>query len=556
MSQSPHDRQEAQRPNEDREIQSTQTARETDNASGSQTQPTPHYASHIYQAPPPRAPYGFVKSDGWFALLMVLMGFLFIRFIISGGGGVSVTVYTILFDAILLCYMWTRKIKPTGVTYACLALSLAFGAYFGLFGGGTMSFFVLLFHIALSAYMVFAAFGAWTENSLRYVGSDTFSALLITPFGHFDAAPRAFGNSIGAKNNGSRRMLYAVLGLILALPLFAFVGSLLSKADPVFERLWSSLAHAVFERFHVTLIEFFFGIPIAMYLFGLMYGALRRRAAPRTAERAEAAVRSCRVLPLPLVMGAVIPLLALYVLFFITQMPYLLSAFQSLIPKGFTQAEYARRGFFELCGVCTVNMLVLIGLNIFTKTDHADPETGIVTQSIVARICGALLCLFSMTLAIISLRKMLLYIQNLGLTQKRVYTSVFMVFLCVAFALALAGLWKRGFAPARWIALSGTAMLLAVCLLNTDGLIARYNIWQAQTGRIGKLDVNAMRELGEAAVPPLAELLESGDCPEVTKVEIRVLLLHENNYRVGLPNDWRSETLNLIRCREALERLR
>lgn len=530
-----------------------QTPINPENPQETRTQAQPSYVNPNYNQIPKREPYGFTKQDGWFAFLITLIGFLFIRLVFAGGGGVSVTVFTVLFDAFLIWYMSSRQIKPSGVTWVYLALTLAFGVYFGLFGGGTLSFFVMLFLIALSAYTVYVISGARTGDSLRYVVSDTCQALFVTPLAHMDAAPKAASSSV--KGKGSRRALYAFLGVVLALPLFAIVGSLLGDADPLFERIWDSLVSAIFERLHVTVFQFIIGIPVAMYLFGLMYGAIRRRAAPRTAEHAETAVRACRVIPLPFAMGAVIPLLVLYVLFFISQTEYLIAAFQGVTPIGITQAEYARRGFFELCAVCGINMLTLIVLYFFTKTEEAAPDAGFIKRCRPAGICAVLLCLFSMALAVMSLRKMLLYIHDLGLTQKRVFTSFFMIFLFIAFAVAIAGMWSRKIAVPRWIAVSGAAILLVVCFMDVNGLIARYNIRRYQENKIEKLDLYPMWQLGEAAVPPLAELLDSG-CPEEVRLEAREILqsLYYSRYAGETP-DWRSMTLERWNSKQTLERL-
>jgi hypothetical protein len=521
------------------------------------------YGSGAYKPKAAKEPYGFARPDGAFALLTTVLSFLFIKFVLAGGGGVSVTVYTVLYSLTLLFYMRVRKvdIRPASVAY--LAVMLVTGAYFGLHGGGPLSVFTLLFLIALSAYTVTVFCASRTQNSLQYVVSDTCTALFVTPFSHFGAGLAAVRNSTRGKT--SLRVLYAALGVILAIPLFIFVGSLLGSADELFQRMWDALVESIFSRIHIHAAQYVFGLPIAMYLFGLFYGSLRRRAQPRATERAEARVRSLRILPLPLAMGIVVPLLLLYTLFFISQIPYLTSAFQGMTPEGITQAEYARRGFFELCWVCSINMAVLLGLYYFTKTGESKSDDvnagkppaengGFFASCRPAGICAILLCLFSMALSVMSLSKMLLYIQTLGMTQKRIYTSFFMVFLFAAFGLAIAGLLRKRFATAKWVTLTGTALLLILCFINADGLIARHNISRYQLNKVEKLDVMPLRALGDAAVRPLAELLDAGGLDPALEDDILYVLssiYYENH--LNRERNWRSMTLTSQRSLAVLE---
>ena len=513
--------------------------------------PSAAYGPGTSQPAPPEKDYGFARPDGAFALLLTVLGFLFVKFVLGGGGGVSVTVYTVLYTASVLGYLRVRKaeIRPAGL--ACLAVVLVTGAYFGLFGGGPLGVFTLLFLIALSAYAAAALCGACTGSApLRYVVSDTCAALFVTPFSHFGAGPRAVYRATRGK--ASRRVLYAVLGVLLAIPLFILVGVLLGSADELFKRMWDSLAGALFNRLPVHAGQFLLGIPVAMYLFGLLYGSLRRRAQSGLEERAEARARSLRVVPLPLALGVVVPLLALYVLFFLSQLPYLTSAFLGVVPEGYTHAEYARRGFFELCGVCSINMAVLLGLYHFTRFEPKG--VGFVSSCRPAGVCAVLLCVFSMCLSVISLRKMILYVEHLGLTRKRIYTSVFMIFLFAAFALAIAGLLRKRFAAARWVTLTGTALLLALCFMNADALVARHNISRYQQNKVERLDVMPMRDLGYAAVKPLADLLEAGGLDPALEEDILYVLSGIYDHKHVYANrDWRSMTLVSLQSRGILE---
>ena len=100
-----------------------------------------------------------------------------------------------------------------------------------------------------------------------------------------------------------------------------------------------------------------------------------------------------------------------------------------------TYAQYARRGFSELCTVSGINAAVTAAALIFTKKEDS--------KSPFFRIVMSALSLFSMILIVISLQKMILYIEIYNLTPHRVYSSWFMLFLLLCFSTALVKLWVK-----------------------------------------------------------------------------------------------------------------
>ena len=70
-----------------------------------------------------------------------------------------------------------------------------------------------------------------------------------------------------------------------------------------------------------------------------------------------------RKLPPAMTVTVLALLTGVYLLFFGAQAATLFSAFAGVRPEGLTYAEYARQGFFELCGVAMINLAVL-GLSL------------------------------------------------------------------------------------------------------------------------------------------------------------------------------------------------
>lgn len=206
-----------------------------------------------------------------------------------------------------------------------------------------------------------------------------------------------------------------------------------------------------------------------------------------------------RFLPLAVSGAMLIPLLLVYGLFFFSQWPLYTSAFTGVLPRGWTYADYAREGFFQLCAVCAINGLLYLFVSLFTKVGQG------------RGFCRALLtvlCLCSLILAATAFSKMVLYVRAYGLTPKRVYSSWAMVLLTAAFLLALLGAyWKKLNIP-RALFLLLVCMFGLLCLCDTNAVIAEYNVRAYEQGRLDSVDTSVFWELGDSATPAAARLAE------------------------------------------------
>ena len=149
-----------------------------------------------------------------------------------------------------------------------------------------------------------------------------------------------------------------------------------------------------------------------------------------------------------------------------------------------------------------------------------------------------------------ALQRMYLYEQEFGLTQLRLYTTVFMLWISAVlgwFVLTvLLGLRER-FTFGALVA--GFAAVLAVNAMNPDALIARTNIERAEDGE--ELDAYYLTTLSADAAPVLIEALpEIGDRRTGSDytVEEAVLDRWAEDY-----TDWRSWNLSRSRAYQLVE---
>ena len=72
-----------------------------------------------------------------------------------------------------------------------------------------------------------------------------------------------------------------------------------------------------------------------------------------------------------------------YVVYLISQLAYFSGGFSGILPEGYTFAEYARRGFFEMAWICAINLLIMcLAVGLCSKKADRTP------------IVSRLLCLF------------------------------------------------------------------------------------------------------------------------------------------------------------------
>ncbi|MCL2120731.1 MAG: DUF4173 domain-containing protein [Clostridiales bacterium] len=449
----------------------------------------------------------FDRDSFLFALLFSVLGFLFIKLIVAaalwrGHLGAGVPAFTFCYVAGNLIWLKRKGAILNRPAVIQISLVLLLSLYFLLYQNPlleTAAFFGLLF---LAAYTVVSLGKGRVEDQIGdYIVFDLFFALLSYPFGHFGKLWSVYRS--GFEKRKSMSFLLVLLGVLLTLPVCLYVAALLQDADAAFGYFWTVLTtHFHFENFSITLFQILISLPVSMYLFGLAFAAVHQHGhSPLDPEGASRIMDKAKALPYPMVIGGITPLLLLYTLFFLSQSAYFLSAFRGVLPQGMLYSEYARRGFFELCTISVINLLMTGILLFFTKKAN---------NRLTGAYCS-ILSVMTVALILISLSKMFLYIAIYGLTPLRVYTSWFMLFLLIVFSGILVKVAVPGYPLMKYTACAAMGMLLILCYADTDRIIARYNLAGYRSGKLAQLDLSLLGQLGSSATPYLLEIMEDGE---------------------------------------------
>jgi hypothetical protein len=206
-----------------------------------------------------------------------------------------------------------------------------------------------------------------------------------------------------------------------------------------------------------------------------------------------------------------------------------------------TYAEYARRGFFELTWVAGLMLPLLLGMHALLRKNS--PTAG----RIFRPLAGAQIALLFVIMAS-AVGRMRLYQSEYGLTELRLYTSAFMLWLGLVFVwfawTVLVRERRQRFACGALVAAFVTVGLLH--LFNPDAYIVRANVAHARAGR--SFDAGYAASLSADAVPALISALPTLTRDERCLVE-RVLAVHWTH--TMFDEDWRGWNLARWRARRA-----
>ncbi|MCL1982272.1 MAG: DUF4173 domain-containing protein [Clostridiales bacterium] len=449
--------------------------------------------------------YNFKTPDTVFAFAMLACGFLYWNLIDLARLGAGVTVFAVVLFAASLAYLAKSGIRQNKGSAICLVLAGLSAAQFALFDNQFVQWLNFMYITVLFIYWVCLSTGRRIDKTLSvYIVGDAVKQGLIVPFMNFGRCGAGIKAGFSDHKKG-KGVLAAALGVLIFLPVIILVLKLLMSADLAFESFAGKLYEMVRIEEVLTYVgQFVLGIPVAFYLYGLVYGDVKgRHTGTITVSSVDSAAETARIAPRITIYSALASFCLVYLVFFAVQAAYLFSALGGRLPEAFTYAEYARRGFFELCAVAGINLAVLTVCHIAVKREKGEEPKAL-------RIETATVSLFTILLIVTALSKMAMYIDAYGLTQLRVFTSWFMVLLLFVFLTICVRQFKK-FNSAR-LMIAGFALMFTILSYgNADGLIAKYNIQRYEAGTLKTLDVYDLRGLSDAAVPYIYDFYTKTD---------------------------------------------
>jgi hypothetical protein len=322
-------------------------------------------------------------------------------------------------------------------------------------------------------------------------------------------------------------------GLFLSLPLLLVFGGLFAAADAVFETFVIKLfGFDVAELFGHVFLTLLFAWAVA----GLLWVALLA-SNPESLTLSRPAALSLGILEVGVVLGL---LDALFLAFVVVQVRYLFGGTDKVVETaGLTFAEYARRGFFELVIVTALVLPVLLLAHWLLRVENRGRER------LFQALSGTMVVLLFAIVAS-ALQRMYLYTQQFGLTELRLYATIFMLWISVTlvwFVVTVLGGSRERFAFG--VLTTGLIAILLINALNPDALIARINVERMVAGE--RFDAYYLTRLSADAAPVLLESL-----PRMSEAD-RQVIEEDLRTRWARERDWRTWNLSRARARYLVE---
>ncbi len=417
------------------------------------------------------------KIDSNLAILVgsVALGYLINKLFYFGFG---LSLYIILIALIIIILIKLIGKKLTHENSYIIALMILFGLMFTL----RASFLLIFLNILTVAILFILLTSSLNNTSLKNMTLQDFLLIPLTPLLYFlplgDALNEFFKSLRERKFENSIISHQLVKGLLLSIPiLFVFI-MLLGSADPIFKNFIYSIFHI--ELSLISIAKFISTIFFSCFFIGALSYALTGRYGFFTAyEKSQQPNKEVTdSLPnhqyLYVIISSVI---VLFLAFIAIQFRYFFGGNTNINAAGYTYAEYARKGFFELILVAFIIFFLINIIESLIVKKGKNRERSFIILSIVLILQAGIIMLSS------SMR-LYLYETAYGFTVLRIFSHSFILLLGVLFTILLwkliFGITSQKFTMCVMASIIGYVFILN--LINPEAYIAQNNINRYKAG--------------------------------------------------------------------------
>lgn len=447
-----------------------------------------------------------------------------------GRPGLNVALWALVGVVVLVMLLQYRPDAPSREALWFVGGALAFAGDLVFRDAEALAVFSLFAAVVLLTLAAGRAASAWAARA--QVSDVAFSVMRVGllcvagPLGWGRGDPEAASSG----SEWTRRGRTLARGTLMALPALLFLGALLMSADEVFARLVRDTFQVDIERLVQHLV--------VTAVFAWLTAGYARALVVRDDE-----IMDRLRVPQPALAAAEVSvalwiLNLLFMAFMAVQLRYLFGGADLVeVTAGLTYAQYARQGFFELVATATLVLPILL-----VADWAAAPSTD--RSRIVLRGSAVVLVVLLVGVIASAAYRMRLYQDAYGLTEDRLYVSVFIVWLTAVLVwLVLTVLRGRRERFAFGAIMAGLACIAGLYVLNPHALIAKVNIDRVAAGK--PVDGAYLGGLSADAVPVILARLDR--LPEVERCRAARLL--EERWSGERPGGWRTWNLSDSRAR-------
>lgn len=333
--------------------------------------------------------------------------------------------------------------------------------------------------------------------------------------------------------NGSNQTGFAILrGLAITVPVVAILGLLLASADVVF--------HSFFNNFGLFDISTAIGHLILAGLGAFAMLVLLRLANDQGSASVSRSTRSLGTIETGVLLVSVN---LLFAAFAVAQLLTIVGgADEALERANLDPKQFARQGFFQLLWVAGLTLALLMTVHVLTSEN--------VKARRLTRMLTPVTVLLTVLIVAVAFTRIQFYIDDGGLTPLRLYSSVFAIWIAIAFVITAVRV--GGIRPTRdWLLpvllLSGLGMLAALNIVSPERVIAGENLGRGDSAIIAHVQAGQYSGEGEAI---LAERLD--ELPPEVAAEVAIELCADHLGRGDTDAGWLATNLGHRRGTQAL----
>ncbi|MET0779406.1 MAG: DUF4173 domain-containing protein [Candidatus Saccharimonadales bacterium] len=416
--------------------------------------------------------------------------------------GISFPIYMSLVVMAIACMAAFFKTKIPKSAAALAVPLLFFSSMVFVWSGGLITFLNVITSMYLLGLMLYLIF---KPGLSRYALFDYIRPIFQLPLQLLVRCMETIAGLAGIKHLfGKHTMMPQVItGVLIAVPVIALFIALFASADLVFRKY-------VGDIFTLHLSDEFYGqtfivLMVTLFFIGVFGYLMRRPGALKIGETVvpESAKpsKSRGQIEMAILFGS---LNLLFLCFIVVQLTYLFGGQHNITGQGFTYAEYARKGYFELIAVAAISFLLIYATDklLLRKGESHTPRFKFLAGALIAQVIVIMVSAFN---------RLSLYESAYGYTSLRLYAHIGLVWLAVIFAILLYKIFvdQRESKFALLAFVSVLTLLAFVNVVNVDKFVAHQNITRYHA--TGKLDTYYLAQLSTDATPETVKLLDVQD---------------------------------------------
>lgn len=427
-----------------------------------------------------------------FAGVSLGLGLLFNLLFFQQFPGISVVVFVAAIVAGLAALAeYLQRPLPKSVLWMLLPL--------GFFAGMVAvraSYMLILLNIMACLLLLLLIARNTFHDDLRNFKLWDYAKIPFLPFKFVLPLLRTIGDFFASRSAVAKHPLAGQItrGVLLAIPALVIFLALFASADLVFQKFVTDafkiqISDALIVQIILVAIVTLAFTGAYAYIFGKSEGEMHRPASAPALRIGSVEVS--------ILLGSVG---VLFLAFIAVQLTYLFGGQSNISAQGFTYAQYARKGFFELLLVAMVAFGMIWAADRTVKKSDAG-------HGLAFKILGGVLIAEVILVMVSAFKRLYLYEEAFGFTTLRLFSHVFVVFLAVVFGLLLIKI-LRNQAENRFalpVFITAMVFLAGMNLLNPDGFIGRQNL--DRYSETGKLDGTYMGSLSADAQPEIEKAL-------------------------------------------------